>query len=480
MIQGRLIRGLGVLALLVSALFLFQGTPAAEAATGTVLGSVALPASVGGVSVAFDGQYLYYTDLRGTVLHRVAPNGTPGTDIPLLGGVAINAITYDATHDVFWGVDATGLNVYRIEKDGWVGLEFTLIPILDLPGSCNNFTGCSTTVSGLAYDATTDSLWFVPQGSQRVYHMNTAGQSLGYFDPTNIPDCATNGVTGIAAGASVLYLTAAGCSRGFQYSKSDTGTATKLSSFNTSSTQSAGASCDNTTFLNTTVAWVRDAGNGSVRAIEVPSGSCVLGGGVALSKSAGWMSGAGEAIGTGSPTEPLTFPVQHAFHILCAQTDAGPPNNMVINWNDTNTGIRYSFHLDKVTSLQCFYDGTVAASPPPCDPTTNPNCFNTIIGQGLGSLVGRSAGGQIVAGGSKTCTNADNPFPPYCGYVEFRFTDRGEPNLGGMRVNPPSGTATFDDGEFTVSDLSDHPVPGAVVSACGCLRANYQAHNQQQ
>ena len=62
-LQAGLFRGLGVLAAVAGALFFFQGTPAAEAAPGNVLGSIALPASVGGVSVAFDGQYLYYTDL---------------------------------------------------------------------------------------------------------------------------------------------------------------------------------------------------------------------------------------------------------------------------------------------------------------------------------------------------------------------------------------------------------------------------------
>ena len=222
-ILGKALRGLGVLAVAAFTLAGYQA-PAASAATGTVLADLTPPGSTGGVSVAFDGQYLYYTDLGGAVLHRMAPNATPGTDIPILGGVRINALTYDATHDVFWGVDATGLNVYRIEKDGWVGLEFTIIPALDLPGSCNVLSGCSSTVSGLAYDASTDSLWYLPQGSQRVYHFNTAGQPIGYFDTnagsgTVVPDCATNNVTGIAAGANVLYLTAGSCSRGFQYAK---------------------------------------------------------------------------------------------------------------------------------------------------------------------------------------------------------------------------------------------------------------------
>jgi hypothetical protein len=146
---------------------------------------------------------------------------------------------------------------------------------------------------------------------------------------------------------------------------------------------------------------------------------------------------------------------------------------MVINWKDSITGIRWSFHLDVVTTLRCFYDGTVPASPPPCNPTTNPNCFNTITGEGEGSLIGRSSGGQIVGGGKSCPTSA---FPPYCGLVDFKFTDRGEPNLGGPRTTP----GMFDDGEFSVTDLSARlGNPVAVVSACACVRANYQAHVAQ-
>jgi hypothetical protein len=471
------VRGLGVLAITAGALLTFQGAPSAWGATGDVLADIVPPSSVGGVSVAFDGHDLYYTDLDGGALHRSSPSGFANTDIPLLGGVGINAITYDATHDVFWGVDTTGLNVYRIERDGWTGLQFSIVPLLDLPGLCDSISGCSTTVSGLAYDATSDSLWYLPRGSSRVYHFNTAGQSLGYFDASNFPDCATNAVTGIAAGANVLYVTAGNCSRAFQYSKSDTGAATKLSSFPVGGIQSAGAACDDLTFADKTVLWARDTASGHLRAVEVAAGSCALGGGITLDKSAGWMSGAGEAGVFDPVTGALVFPVQHAFHILCAQIDAGPPNNMVVNWKDSVSGTRYSFHLDRVTSLRCFYDGTSAASPPFCDPTLNPDCFNTIVGEGVGSLIGRSGGNQIVAGG-KACSAPSNPFPPFCGLVDFRFTDRGEPNLSGQRVNPLFATPTFDDGEFSVTDLNAVGGPAGVVAACGCIRANYQAHNK--
>jgi hypothetical protein len=454
----RKLRCVGVLAVMVGALFAFPGL--AQASMGTVLADIAPPAAIGGAGVAFDGQYLYYTDISGSVLHRISPSGVPATDVPLLGGVAISTITYDASHDVLWGVDATGLNVYRIEKDGWAWIQFTLIPVLDLSGSCNSLAGCSTTVSGLAYDGTDDSLWYVPQGSQRVYHFNTAGQSLGYFDTANIPDCSTNGVTGIAAGASVLYLTAGTCSRGFQYTK----TGTKLSSFQVGGMQSAAASCDNATFLNTTALWVRDAANGHLRAIEIVNGTCALGGGAnPPDTTTRWMSGGGLGLGSESILFPgetdlyqeIDIKTPFAFHLLCDQ-GGGPPNNFVVNWKDSR-GNHFSFHLEVWTPGLCIYDGTTPAAPPPC---SDPDCFNKMIGSGLGRLTARGPNGQLLPiGGPCNPRTGDTA---RCGSLEpFNATDRGEPN-------------TIDDSEFVIND----PVQGGILSVCACLHANFQAHQR--
>jgi hypothetical protein len=452
----RKLRCLGVLAVVVGTLFAFQGV--AQASIGSVLANVAPPVGIGGTGVAFDGQYLYYTDLTGSVLHRISPSGVPATDIPLLGGVAITTITYDASHDVFWGVDATGLNVYRIEKDGWAGLQFTLIPVLDLPGGCNSLAGCSPTVSGLAYDGTDDSLWYVPQGSQRVYHFNTGGQPLGYFDTANFPDCPTNSVTGIAAGASALYLTSSGCANGLQYTK----TGTKTSSFSVGGTQAAGATCDNTTFLNTTALWVRDAANGNLRAIEIAPGTCALGGGSSPDPTARWMSGGGLGLGTeavittSGGTVPYTetaLEVPFAFHLLCDQ-GGGPPNNLVVNWKDS-IGNHFSFHLEQWIPGPCYSDG-MSPAPPSC---STPDCFNSIIGSGFGRLTGRGPKGQLLPIGGPCNPPGDMT---HCGTLDsFRVSDHGEPN-------------TADSGEFIIGD----PVQGGILSACACTRHNFQAHQR--
>jgi hypothetical protein len=418
------------------------GAPQAGAATGSVLADIAPTGVLGGVGVAFDGHYLYTTDRDGIVLHRTAPNGAAAGDIPILGSVPINALTYDATRDMFWGVDATGLNVYRVEKDGYAGLQFTLLPLFDLPGGCNVLGGCSTLVSGLAYDATDDTLWYLPQGSQRVYHVNTAGQYLGFFDNGLAPTCASNAASGISAGAGSLFLTAAGCASGFRLPKADAGTPTPQSSFAVAAAQPGGSACDSTTFAGLTALWVRDAASGHVRAIELPSGSCIQGGGIALVQTIDWMSGGGSA----GPLDPSTglpeFGIQHAFHLSCSAAGSGSPNNLVANWTQPD-GTRYSFHLKSVTIDGCVSDGT--------DPAPPASTFNTIFGHGSGTLVGRSANGTIVFGSPK-CNG--------CGLIEFRFTDRGEPN-------------TLDDGNITIEDANGFPI---VFEACGCIRANYQAH----
>jgi hypothetical protein len=411
----------------------------------------------GGVSVAFDGENLYYTDRNGIVLHSVTTAGTARPDVPIVGASGLNALSYDVTLDQFWAVDSTGLGVYRLSRDGTAAKQFTLVPAFDLPGVCGVATGCSAIVAGLAYDNTNSTLWYAPQLSERIYHFTTAGQLMGYFDTKGtsslFPDCATNGVTGIASGGSSLFLAAGDCRRGFQYTKSDTTSASKLGTFAVAGPRAGDVECDNLTFA-ATVLWVRDTADGRLRAVEVPSGSCVFGGGVALFGTAGWMSGAGIAI------SQYATDVHHAFHVLCADpgpNGAGPPNNMVLNWSDV-LGNQFSFHLSKVTSVSCFFNIPPGAQPPPCT-LPEEQCFNKMIGTGKGWLRGRGPTGLIVAG-AQVCDA--------CGDITFEFTDHGEPNVQ-------------DDGSLNIFDpnLLETTGTDVVLFSCACKKANYQAHRQR-
>jgi hypothetical protein len=438
----------------------------AGAAVGDVRADIAAGAP-GGASVAFDGQNLYYTDRNGVVLHSMSSTGAARPDVPIVGAAGLNALTYDVTHDFFWAVDSTGLTIYQLTRDGLAWPQFVLVPALDLPGLCDVPTGCSTVVSGLAYDAKTDSLWYAPQSSQRVYHLTTAGQLIGYFDTNEtsgslFPDCLTNGVTGLAAGADSVYVAAGDCTKGFRYAKSDTQTATKLSTFRAPG-GSGDVECDNVTFP-ATVVWVRSVADGHLRAVEVTPGTCVFGGGVALDNSARWMTGAGE----GRSQEDQ--PVLHAFNLLCDPGSGDQPNNLVANWKDS-LGNHYSFHLQTLVSVVCEFDDmlTEKPDPPPCEPAKTTDCFNTIHGWGTGRLVGRGPGGLIVAGA---------PGRNELGRVDFRFTDHGEPNrTEGLLTQSPN---EFDWGTIDITDLSigEEGVGIGILASCECERANYQAHQR--
>src|SRR5919201_306133 len=108
-----------VLPLLLLALF---AAPGAGAAPGDPVATVALPLTSSGVSIAFDGHYLYWTtDADGdTILHRIAPSGDPSTyfEVPIVGAPGIDAFSYDATRDRFWGAGTDGYTIYLIDKNG--------------------------------------------------------------------------------------------------------------------------------------------------------------------------------------------------------------------------------------------------------------------------------------------------------------------------------------------------------------------------
>jgi hypothetical protein len=134
--------------------------------------------------------------------------------------------------------------------------------------------------------------------------------------------------------------------------------------------------------------------------------------------------------------------VTHGFELHCG-SDANPapppPNNLQINWG--TPGDKHRFHLDVLSSADCFYDPSVGSPNPP------PAGFNTMIGIGTGSLDGNDTAAGIV----------------------FTFTDAGEP--GGTNGAPLPDTAAYliTNGSGTVV-LS--------VPATALTFGNHQAHAQ--
>ena len=303
------VRILAIIALLVAQL-VTRGAQTARAVSGDLVADLYCDEAVAsGVSVAFDGTYLYFTNWNGTALHRVAtpPPGATSTcatapsdpdhlNYAIVGAPGINAFAYDAIHSQFWGVGSDGVSIYTLTIPS--GLQAystaTLKFVINRAqlGDCDNY--CGAKVNGLAYDGTgSGSLWFSPSYSERMFHFDAApgpgGTStlLGSFDIHTPPndmaaDCGFNEAGGVAAGANTLYLMAYGCASFFAYAKDGT----KQAVIPGGGSATEDAECDNLTYtkkyaIGKEVIWLRDSYDGHLRAYEIPAGSCLYGGGVA-------------------------------------------------------------------------------------------------------------------------------------------------------------------------------------------------------
>jgi hypothetical protein len=429
--------------LLATAIMLFAAG-GASAAPGDKLADIHPADSFGGVTVAFDGEFLYYNNFNEPNLHRIRPDLTGNAVFPVIGPPGFNAFSYDASRNSFWAVDSSGLGIWLIPNPAPTAisgtpvtgvLQFTINPVFDLPGNCDNGFGCLSLVDGLAYDGTDDTLWYSPDASQRIYHFETfmdtdfsavpASPPPGYIDVNDPPndmvaECGFNYSSGVAAGANDLWLDADGCPRYFQYSK----TGTKIASFPYDSTRAEDNECDNVTFAPLFALWVRDV-DGRIAAFEQPI-ECKVGGGVTLGKKAR-MTGGARLLATNPPAaEP-----QISVTIHCDATVT--PNRMEVNWKDA-AGKEHRFHMLKETSANCSDDPTIVPNPPNAD-------FDTHDGSGTGRLDG-------VAGATAT----------------WRLQDAGEPGTG------------VDRGRIEIKNASNTTV---LLAAGQTLDGNWQAHKSK-
>ncbi|SRR6266508_144267 len=399
---------------LVGALLVVVPLGPASAAPGDKIADITPFDAGGGVSVAFDGTHLFYTQFSGTVLHRIGTDGVsdhldaPITDSATGSPVGIDAFSFDATRGLFWG--ASGTDIYQLSPSGSATLQFSVAG--NLPGDCDNGFGCLDLVDGLAYDASDDSIWYSPDASQRVYHFSTAGALLGFFDVNDPPndmlaECGFNYNSGIAAGLTSLYLGADGCPHYFRYSKAGL----KEAAFAYEGERAEDFECDDVTFA-VDVMWVRDAFDGHIRAFEIPEGTCAFGGG-------GGGDEHGRMTGGGSVFTSTGTRVTHGFELHCTPTDE--PNNLQVNWGKGN-----HFHLEALSSASCSDDPGIAPNPPPAG-------FDTYRGKGTGRCNGLPA------------------------TVEWTFTDAGEP------------------GKNDTAEI--HITGGCTLDVSGNLRSgNHQAH----
>jgi hypothetical protein len=163
--------------------------------------------------------------------------------------------------------------------------------------------------------------------------------------------------------------------------------------------------------------------------------------------------------GTGVAVSQDGLAVPHSFSLRCDVTvPMGYPNFFKVSWKDL-LGNSYKFTLRTLDQSTCSYQ-----SPPGimCDQLVF-DCFDTIVGNGTGSLESRGPTGDI------------NPLLPNCdtcGFIEFGLRDNGPAKTG-----DPLQAEPFDGGEFTVSDLTT----GGLLAACADCpfgKADYRAHQR--
>lgn len=248
-------------------------------------------------SVAFDGTYLYHTGYGGSVLHRidVPPAGGPHpatgqVDVTIVGASSgIMTLSYDAGRDAFWAVGGDGTSIYLLSKTGAAALQFVIDPANDRP---QFQAGPFATEAKIAYDRTDDTIWYSPDATVRIYHYHTAADALGTAQlvsatpfinvglaPNDMtPQCGYSQSSGVAVGGANLFVTAAGCSYYFEYTK--TGQKVAYYAYNlTGQFNTQDLECDSRSY-GVGVFWVRDGYNGHIRAFEQPGAdACVFGGG---------------------------------------------------------------------------------------------------------------------------------------------------------------------------------------------------------
>jgi hypothetical protein len=286
-------------ALVLGALLLSLGRPLpAAAAPGDVIADVGTPegpspAGLWPKGIATDGQYLYYLDWGGSVLHRIDPpppgasDATGHIDIPITSAPqGVMTIAYDAGRDLFWAVSGDGKTIYLLSKTGTATQQFIIDTVNGLPGNCKDT--CSSEVK-IAYDRSDDTIWYSPDTTARVYHFQSTGDVQGngvlvaatpYVDVDVAPnemarECAGYSyVSGIATGGSDLFFANSSCPYYFEYSK----TGLKVAVIAQPLPAAGGLGCDNVNYP-VSVIWEWDGWANHIYAVEQPrAGACVYGG----------------------------------------------------------------------------------------------------------------------------------------------------------------------------------------------------------
>jgi hypothetical protein len=272
-----------LLSTMVLTLTIGLASTSAFAAEGDILATVMCAET--SVTAAYDGTTIWH--MKGTSstdMDSCSPAGVDGPTVPILGlmaGDSISGLTYDGTRDLLYGASndngGGSRNIYEIDRT--TGVATFMFPLIS--------AGAGLT-DGFAYDGQDDSLWISGDVSATIDHYTILGAPIATAVPIPVPPGAMAGAptnpfgfdcgnSGIAAGVDILYLGWNGCTIVSKHMKSD------LSFIAEFVVGGAGRvedlTCDPNTFPGVDAIWTKDAFDPDIFAVEVPDGTCPLGGG---------------------------------------------------------------------------------------------------------------------------------------------------------------------------------------------------------
>jgi hypothetical protein len=231
----------------------------AEASTGDNLRefTAGVPPCSVGTGVAFDGSRLILSCWGSNQIWRVNPADGSLVDALTIAGVTdLRGLAWDASRGKLWACNGTQ-QVVLIDTAARIATPvFTSL-------------GC---IDGLAYDGADDTIWAGYQFASSIQHYRTSGTliaTLSLFG--KIGGC---GQTGIAVGGDTLFIANDGCSQLFQCTK-DLANCSLLSA---TPRPLDDLECDDVTFAPASAVWSIDRSDRVMTALEVPAGTCALGG----------------------------------------------------------------------------------------------------------------------------------------------------------------------------------------------------------
>jgi hypothetical protein len=222
------------------------------------------PCSVG-TGLAFDGVDLLISCWSTNTIEVVSREDGAFVARHEISGISgIGAIAWDAANRQLWACDAANQFVSTIDLTN------------DTAQSRFASQGC---IDGLSFDASDDTLWTSADVASSVQHYKPNGDLIDSFELNGtLGGC---GNSGIAAGATMLFLANDGCSEVYQVPKDhlgvtgDEGQTTLVGGY---PARLEDLECDDQTFDDKTVIWSKDAYDAVINAFDVGSVDCGVGG----------------------------------------------------------------------------------------------------------------------------------------------------------------------------------------------------------